>query len=223
MASKRLHATLGSLVLLAIACAFWSETPEQSAEREQGPPPGHPVTGGEGSLNGEATGVVLEAHDGGGYTYAKVDFQGVERWVAGPPASLAAGDTVAVLDLVNMGAFKSERLGREFDELFFTSGFRQASGVVTPTGDGFQHEGFVEEVIVTRSYVIALVDSGEEALWVAGPVTEVREGDRIGWNAGTLMTEFWSPSLDRTFDEILFVPRVFVLNQVPGTATEGAR
>lgn len=163
-------------------------------------------------MSGGATGVVLEAHDGGGYTYARVDFEGVERWIAGPPVVLVAGDTVSVLDMVNMGRFQSEGLGREFDELFFTSGFRRAGPGAAPAEGGLRYEGSVEEVLVTHSYVIALVDSGEESVWIAAPVTEVHEGDRIGWNAGSLMREFWSPSLDRTFDEILFVSRVFVLN-----------
>ena len=160
-------------------------------------------------MSGGATGVVLEAHDGGGYTYARVDFEGVERWIAGPPVVLVAGDTVSVLDMVNMGRFQSEGISIERAA---AARVRRAGPGAAPAEGGLRYEGSVEEVLVTHSYVIALVDSGEESVWIAAPVTEVHEGDRIGWNAGSLMREFWSPSLDRTFDEILFVSRVFVLN-----------
>jgi hypothetical protein len=215
MVPTRLRTTLVSLVFLTVACAVSSEMPETAEDQEPGLPAGHPVIdgpGAEGSLSGEETGVVLETQDGGGYTYARVDFDGVERWIAGPPVVLVAGDTVSVLDMVNMGRFQSDGLGREFDELFFTSGFRRAGPGAAPAEGGLQYEGSVEEVLVTQSYVIALVDSGEESVWIAAPVTEIHEGDRIGWNAGSLMTGFWSPSLERSFDEILFVSRVFVLN-----------
>jgi hypothetical protein len=158
------------------------------------------------------TGVVMEALHGGGYTYARVDFDGGERWIAGPPIPLAVGDTVSVPDMMNMGGFRSESLGRHFDELFFTGGFHRAGQDLGPVEASFQHEGSVEEIIAVGSYVYLLVDTGVENLWIAAPATEIEEGARVGWNGGSLMRNFSSPSLGRTFSEILFVAAVSVLD-----------
>ena len=46
--------------------------------------------------------------------------------------------------------------------------------------------------------------------WLAAPMTDVKPGDTVSWSGGSVMRNFSSSSLDRTFDEILFVAGVSV-------------
>ena len=57
-------------------------------------------------------------------------------------------------------------------------------------------------------YVEAEVD--DRMLWLAAPETEMAEGQQLTWFGGTQMGEFRSSSLERTFDDILFVERIWV-------------
>ena len=184
-------------------------------------PAGHPVVTAptlqtdEAPEAGGITGVVRETLEGGGYLYALLDLAEGTRWVAGPPVPLAVGDTVSVPDMVSMGAFESPTLGRSFDELFFTGAFQKHGVVVvrpTPAAAGtFQHEGEVQEAITSGAYVYVSVDTGAEILWIAAPTTKLEPGQRIGWNGGTQMGSFTSPTLGRTFEAILFVQEVTVV------------
>jgi hypothetical protein len=74
--------------------------------------------------------------DGGGYTYAHVELDDTNLWVAGPVTPLKVGDTVSLIDTMAMGAFPSKALDRTFDELYFVQSFQgteeafvEASGI----------------------------------------------------------------------------------------------
>lgn len=69
------------------------------------------------------TGTVLETIDGGGYTYARLKTDDGEIWVAGPPTELSEGETVSLSGAMDMGAFTSKALGREFQQLTFTNAY----------------------------------------------------------------------------------------------------
>ncbi len=72
-------------------------------------------------------GVVVETMDSGGYTYAKVDENGKEIWIAGPPAKLSKGEQVSFSEQMRMEHFTSSTLNRTFDELLFVGGFDTGS------------------------------------------------------------------------------------------------
>ncbi|MCA9572950.1 MAG: hypothetical protein KC656_34170, partial [Myxococcales bacterium] len=63
----------------------------------------------------------------------------------------------------------------------------------------------VLEVLVAGEYTIARMDSCGEEAWVAGPKTELTVGQVVKMPMGTVMTDFESKTLGRTFDAILFV------------------
>ncbi|MCA9489513.1 MAG: hypothetical protein KC621_06305 [Myxococcales bacterium] len=66
-------------------------------------------------------GVVKETMQAGGYTYARIDVCGAERWVAGPPIPLTVGDPVKVAGAMTMKDFNSPTLGRTFEQLDLVS------------------------------------------------------------------------------------------------------
>ena len=83
-----------------------------------------------------------------------------------------------------------------------------------PAGSTFT--GRVVETMDAGGYTYARVDTGEETMWTAGPITPLKVGDTVSFSSGMQMTEFKSETLNRTFDEIYFVSR-FLTGESPGT------
>lgn len=86
-------------------------------------PEGHPPIQAPATTATGPEGAVLETLSGGGYTYARLRSGDEEYWVAGPPTELEAGDSVALSGTMEMGAFTSRALDRDFDRLVFTNAF----------------------------------------------------------------------------------------------------
>jgi len=154
-----------------------------------------------------ASGVVREAIDGGGYTYARVTTDAGEIWTAGPQTTLVVGDVISLVDAVPMEEFPSKSLGRTFEVLHFLGRYETLT-TDTPIGTG----NMVLTVVDVAGYTYLQVDVNGAPMWVAAPSASVSEGDRVSWSGGTVMYEFTSQTLDQTFDEILFVGAVAVVN-----------
>ncbi|MBA2543891.1 MAG: hypothetical protein H0V17_29875, partial [Deltaproteobacteria bacterium] len=63
-------------------------------------------------------------------------------------------------------------------------------------------------VLVTMDaagYTYAQLDHGGTKVWIAGPTTKLAVGTKLGRMPGTLMSDFHSKTLARTFDQIYFV------------------
>ena len=65
--------------------------------------------------------------------------------------------------------------------------------------------GVVKETMDSAGYTYALLESGERTVWIAGPQTALELGEAVEAVGGSLMADFASPSLGRTFEEIWFV------------------
>ncbi len=72
--------------------------------------------------------------------------------------------------------------------------------------------GAVAETMAVGSYVYARVEDNN--LWLAAPFVPVAVGDTIKFAGGAMMKDFYSPVLERTFEDILFVPKLEVIQQV---------
>jgi len=77
--------------------------------------------------------------------------------------------------------------------------------------------GKVLETMSSGGYTYVQVDTGAEKVWAAAPETTVKVGDTVSFGAGQAMPGFHSKTLDRTFDNILFVNAIAV-----GDAPSGA-
>lgn len=73
-------------------------------------------------------GTVRETMSSGGYTYAKLDRDGTEIWVAGPETALAVGTKLDKLDGTLMPGFHSPTLNRTFDQIYFVGTFNAPGG-----------------------------------------------------------------------------------------------
>lgn len=85
------------------------------------PAPQEPVAAAPAANAGvpPGTGRVLEALEGGGYTYVRVDLAGAECWAAGPKTEVKAGDVVTLPEGMAMHDFESKSLGRTFPIVWF--------------------------------------------------------------------------------------------------------
>jgi len=92
-------------------------------------------------------------------------------------------------------------------------------GVATPPPEGAT-SGEVVETMDVDSYTYIKLQTGTGETWLATSPVEVEPGDTVTFSGGMLMPDFHSATLDRTFEEILFVGRVEVLGAqgTPGLA-----
>lgn len=211
---------IGALAVAGIALAAVSgltgspDAPAQPAADPTGQlPPDHPpIPTGQPAAAATLSGTVEEVLHASGYTYARVTTatEG-EIWAAGPVTELEVGETVGLGGAMKMGRFESPTMERTFDPLYFTDRFIKEGE--TMTAGAFR--ATVKQVIPAGRYVYLEIDYIEEGAtggptWLAGPEMEVGEGDVVTWAGGTLMRDFASTTLDRTFDEILFVGQIQV-------------
>ena len=68
-------------------------------------------------------GKVTDTMDASGYTYAEVDTGAGKVWAAGPITSVKIGDMIAFPTVMPMKNFHSKSLNRDFEVLYFVSGF----------------------------------------------------------------------------------------------------
>ena len=148
-------------------------------------------------------GLVKEVEMAGGYTYARVDVGGDEFWLATTMTALNPGEEVAWKDFAMMKHFKSKTLNREFDQILFVDRlFTAAAQSVVP------RRGIVAELINAAGYSFIRVNENGSNVWLAAPETSLEVGQAIEWSGGGEMHGFTSRSLNRVFDEIIFVDSV---------------
>lgn len=68
------------------------------------------------------SGKVIETMDSGGYTYAEIEKDGKNIWVAMPKTVIKKGETIAVRPGAEMRNFESKTLGRTFESIIFSGG-----------------------------------------------------------------------------------------------------
>lgn len=205
---------------MAAACANSADT-APGAQAGGALPEGHPPINGQAAAAPTgAGGVVMETMDGGGYTYVRLGAGEEEIWVAGPVTPLAVGDTIRLANPMSMGKFTSKALDRTFDNLYFADGFVKGAAPIgapaSPSTAGAAHgvqTGVVAETMNAGGYTYVRTKVGDTDVWLAGPETTLKVGDSVMWSGSMVMRGFTSNTLNRTFDEILFVSKLEVTSE----------
>jgi hypothetical protein len=120
----------------------------------------------------------------------------------------------AIVPLAALAACGGEELDPEVERLGRASGAVNAgrSGEAAPAASrasqassGRVHRGKVVETMdVSRySYILLATDRGQE-LWTAVPQSEIEKDQSVEVIESVVMHDFASPSLDRTFEKIVF-------------------
>jgi hypothetical protein len=94
-------------------------------------------------------------------------------------------------------------------------------GACSPSGDpstnpqqasqqNNQNRGKVLKAMHAGGYTYMFLETGDKQYWVAATMVNVKTNDQVSWTDASLMKNFTSSSLRRTFDEILFVSQATV-------------
>lgn len=161
-------------------------------------------------------GVVNEVLVGGGYTYVRVTINGEEVWAAGPMIKISEGESINWSDGSKMTNFKSSTLKKTFNEVYFVAALnkgtpsKQPTSVQTPATTA-SSSGLVTDVISSAGYSYIEVTANNKTLWLAAPQNSVTKQDKISWSDGSIMHNFQSRSLDKVFEEIIFVDSITII------------
>lgn len=72
----------------------------------------------------------------------------------------------------------------------------------------YPNSGKVLEVIDTAMYTYLQVSGNDGPVWIAATKTSIAKGTTINYPDGVVMSNFYSKSLNRTFDKIIFLDKV---------------
>ena len=77
----------------------------------------------------------------------------------------------------------------------------------------FTNQGKVLDVMDASIYTYIQVSSDKTSVWLAASKTTVAKGDTIRYPSGAAMTNFYSKSLNRTFDTIIFLDKIEIVKK----------
>ncbi|HEY5649681.1 MAG TPA: hypothetical protein VLB09_03365 [Nitrospiria bacterium] len=86
---------------------------------------------------------------------------------------------------------------------------------------GFERVGVVVDTMESGQYTYVEVETPGGRYWAATPKINVSAGDRVDVTPGSEMKNFFSPTLNRTFEVIIFTPSVKVVGK-GGDETKGS-
>lgn len=229
-----------SLMLFLALPAFGAEPPATAAPAASTTQPAPPASSeghmghggmmnlmsadpGAGEDHVSVSGTVVEALNGGGYTYLNIkQADGKTVWAAIPGSEVAIGSTVTLRPGTKMVNLPSKALKRTFDSIIFSDGIivpSVPSASAAPAASHVSEEvhGKVLQTMTSGGYTyVQIQKDGGEQLWAAMPVMKLTVGQTISFKVGTVMTGFQSKSLNRTFDSIIFTDG-------PKTAKDGKK
>ncbi len=100
-----------------------------------------------------------------------------------------------------------------------------ASVAMTAASAAPVHTATVLETMDSGGYTYVKVDEDGQVFWAAAPASKVSVGDRVTFTAQMTMANFTSRTLDRTFDELMFVGALqggSAASEAPAAATVAA-
>ena len=92
------------------------------------------------------------------------------------------------------------------------------SNIGAPAAEG----GTVVTTMNAGGYTYVELEKDGNKFWAAGPETELKVGDKVTLGPGSMMQNFQSKSLDRTFESILFTGAISVEGAAQATGGQSA-
>ncbi len=100
---------------------------------------------------------------------------------------------------------------KRFSKVFVLFVF--AALVFAPASHAFERVGVVVETMNSGNYTYLQVETQKEKYWAAVPQMKLSVGDQVDVAPGGVMQNFFSPSLKRTFESIIFTSSVKVVGK----------
>ncbi|MEH6824173.1 MAG: GW dipeptide domain-containing protein [Motiliproteus sp.] len=169
-------------------------------------------------------GKVLQVTTEGGYSYAEVEQNGKRFWIAGAKqVALKSDDIVTWGEAQEMKDVHSKVLNRTFDSIYFvtnmsTNHARTTMNTGTQAAANSGNSGELISIQNSGGYSYLQVQTQGGELWVAAPVVQAQAGQTITWSGGSVMRDFTSSTLNKTFAAITFAGQVRVIEARPADA-----
>ena len=90
-----------------------------------------------------------------------------------------------------------------------------AKAIEAGQAEAAAYTGKVIETMNTAGYTYVHVDTGKEKIWAAAPQCQVKVGDKVAVPNGAPMRNYFSKTLNRTFETVYFVGSIAVAGAVP--------
>lgn len=74
------------------------------------------------------------------------------------------------------------------------------------------NQGVVKRATHAGGYSYVQVEKNGKEMWIAGPTANIKRGQTVSWTGASLMKNFTSKTMRKTFEEILFVQKLEVVN-----------
>ncbi|MBF0176230.1 MAG: hypothetical protein HQL63_05195 [Magnetococcales bacterium] len=161
-----------------------------------------------GTMTIPQSGKVADVVQSGGYTYVRIDTEGWPLWLATSRLSVKTGDMVHWGQYTVMRNYFSKSLNQTFPMLLMVNEILPGSGPET-SASASTNQGKAFAVFQAGGYTYIQLDSGTGP-WLAVPSTQVNPGQVIAWTSGTVMRNFTSKTLNRTFEEIQFLGSITI-------------
>jgi hypothetical protein len=81
------------------------------------------------------------------------------------------------------------------------------------TADELPNAGRVISSIDANAFTYIEIDRGDRREWIAAPLIALKPGSEVRYDEGSVMTNFYSKLLKRTFPSVLFVGQVLVIRE----------
>lgn len=84
---------------------------------------------------------------------------------------------------------------------------------IAAASDEMPRHGKVLSSIDASIYTYIEVSENGKTVWIAAPTVKVKKGDAIRFSDGAVMSNFFSKSLNRTFESVVFVGKAEVVKK----------
>ena len=91
-----------------------------------------------------------------------------------------------------------------------TAGKMLLAANTQPASEQLPRKGKVLSSIDASIYTYVEVSENGKTIWIAAPTVAVKKGDMISFSDGATMSNFFSKSLNRTFESVIFVGKAVV-------------
>lgn len=85
-----------------------------------------------------------------------------------------------------------------------------APAAAQPAGEQLPRKGKVISSVDASIYTYIEVSENGKTVWIAAPTLKVKKGDMVRFADGAAMSNFFSKSLNRTFESVIFVGKAVV-------------